>query len=189
MIKKKAKIKIASVLVCLAALFFVSFWILNKQENFENPESIIIVCKRPEEIPKSELRTICILPNGVYTEKEFLDVADLRIELDEVETKKMYKAIRDVVSTKKEITTISMPVLDLSFLSNDQKDNDKEQIINVSDSLIFINYILYKKIDGEIVSKLIMGGSNIIRIDEKFYEVNIKKMHKLYDLVESKISL
>ena len=82
-----------------------------------------------------------------------------------------------------------MPVLDLSFLSNDQKDNDKEQIINVSDSLIFINYILYKKIDGEIVSKLIMGGSNIIRIDEKFYEVNIKKMHKLYDLVESKISL
>ena len=188
MIKKKTKIKIASVLVCLATLFFVSSWILNRQENFENPESIIIVSKRPEEISKSELRKTCRLP-VVYTEEEFLDVADLRIELDEVETKKMYKAIRDVVSTKKVIATISMPVLDLSFLSNDQKDNDKEQIINVSDSLIFINYILYKKIDGEIVSKLIMGGSNIIRIDEKFYEVNIKKMHKLYDLVESKISL
>ena len=100
MIKKKTKIKIASVLVCLATLFFVSSWILNRQENFENPESIIIVSKRPEEISKSELRKTCRLP-VVYTEEEFLDVADLRIELDEVETKKCTKQLGMLSQQKK----------------------------------------------------------------------------------------
>ena len=89
-----------------------------------------------------------------------------------------------MLSSKKEVTTVYRPSLDMSFSMGEQQTVQGDENIPVSDSEIFISNVIYKKNCGKIINKIVIGGSDIIRVDEKYYKVNNKEVIRVNQIIK-----
>ncbi|MBQ3946514.1 MAG: hypothetical protein II670_13065 [Alphaproteobacteria bacterium] len=181
--KAKTAIILFSILVVVAISLIL---IHTKEEILKESESIVIIGENPDAASAYEISYKCI-PRFWSTEEDFIKNADWQIELDLTKSRELYAPIKRMLSSKKEITTVYRPVFDMSFLTGEQTNTSMGERIPVTDSDILIFYILYKKRDGKIVNKMLIGGSNIIRIDEKYYEVDTRKKMKVNNMIETKM--
>lgn len=184
----KAVVAFVAFLFCIfvSGLFALIFC---KSETFDDTESFVILGENENVVNKHGSSKSCTpFPKYWQTEQEFVENSDWQVVVGASESKRLYKEIKKMLSTKKEITTMYMPVLDMSFLTGKKPDVKAEKGIPVSDSNIFISYVVYRKKNEQIMEKLLIGGSNIIRLDEKYFEVDPKKKSRVYHIIKTEIA-
>ena len=181
--RMKARDVIIYFLICLAtAVSLLCFSC--ESESLDKSASFVIIGSNPKTPSEYEISRTRPVLHYWTSEESFIKNADWQIELDSSKSKDLYKTLEKMLSSKKEVTTVYRPSLDMSFSMGEQQTVQGDENIPVSDSEIFISNVIYKKNCGKIINKIVIGGSDIIRVDEKYYKVNNKEVIRVNQIIK-----
>ncbi len=123
-----------------------------------------------------------------YTNEEvFVKYAKKRCKLNPIESNIIYKEIKNLVAENDIVTELPGHIIDMSWFTNEPDNEILQQYYPVSDADVVIKCIIFLE-DDDNYKKILVGETDLIRVDENYYRVNVDKKNKLLNRLLNKLN-